>query len=95
MTTTADWDELVTSLGLTPSTRPQSATTAEQRAANAERCRRQRQRRALTGLPPDDPRHGKPSTYTNWACRCPECTRANTESAMPRIRASRARRSAQ
>lgn len=21
-----------------------------------------------------DPRHGKPSTYTNHACRCPLCT---------------------
>lgn len=28
------------------------------------------------GLAPDDPRHGKPSSYTNWGCRCDECRAA-------------------
>lgn len=27
-------------------------------------------------LTPDDPRHGKPSTYINYACRCDLCKRA-------------------
>lgn len=84
------WDDLVTSLGLTPSTRP--ARTAEERAANAARCRQQRHRRAERGLPANDPRHGKPSTYTNWGCRCPKCTAANTASCMPRVAAYRARK---
>jgi hypothetical protein len=84
------WDELVTSLGLAPSTRP--AMSAKERAANAARCREQRRRRAARGLRADDPRHGKPSTYTNWGCRCPQCTAANTASCTPRVRASRSRK---
>lgn len=32
-----------------------------------------------SGLAPDDPRHGRHSTYTNWACRCPACTKANSD----------------
>lgn len=86
------WDELVTSLGLTPSTRP--APTDEDRAANTARCRDQRRRRAERGLPADDPRHGKPSTYTNWGCRCPKCTAANTADCTPRVAAARARKAA-
>lgn len=26
-----------------------------------------------------DPRHGKPSTYTNHHCRCPACKAGNAE----------------
>jgi hypothetical protein len=85
-----DWDALVVSLGLSPSSRP--ARSVEERAANADRIRRQRRRRAERGLPADDPRHGKPSTYTNWGCRCPRCTAANTASCTPRVAAARARR---
>jgi hypothetical protein len=84
------WDELITSLGLAPSTRP--ARTVEEREANAARCREQRRRRAERGLAPDDLRHGKPSTYTNWGCRCPKCGAANTASCTPRVRAARARK---
>lgn len=88
----ASWDELVTSLGLTPSTRPQP--TPEERAANTDRVREQRRRRAERGLIPDDPRHGKPSTYTNWGCRCPKCRAANAEACRPRVAAHRARKAA-
>ncbi|MFG3476437.1 hypothetical protein ACGF3K_14395 [Streptomyces sp. NPDC047980] len=87
-----EWDDLVVSLGLAPSTRP--AVPPEQRAANTARVRRQRAARAARGLPADDPRHGKPSTYTNWGCRCPCCTAANTASCTPRVAASRARKAA-
>jgi hypothetical protein len=88
MTATTDWDDLVVSLGLTPSTRP--ARTPEERAANTARCREQRRRRAERGLPPDDPRHGKPSTYTNWGCRCDRCTAANTEACAAAARTRKA-----
>ncbi|MGV9756966.1 hypothetical protein ACWDUC_14265 [Streptomyces tricolor] len=84
------WDELIVSLGLTPSTRP--APSAEERAANTARVREQRRRRAERGLPADDPRHGKPSTYTNWGCRCPKCRAANTANCTPRVAAARARK---
>lgn len=84
------WDELITSLGLHPSERP--THSPEERAANADRCREQRRRRAQRGLPAGDPRHGKPSTYTNWGCRCPKCTAANTADCTPRVAASRSRK---
>lgn len=87
-----DWDELLASLGLAPSTL--RITTPEERAVNTARCREQRRRRAARSLPPDDPRHGKPSTYTNWGCRCPRCTAANTADCTPRVQASRARKAA-
>jgi len=87
---TTKWDDLVTSLGLTPSNRP--PRTAKERAFNATRCAEQRRRRAAKGLAPDDPRHGKPSTYTNWGCRCPKCRAANTANCAPRVAASRARK---
>lgn len=86
----ADWDDLMASLRLTPST--PAPVDPEARAKNAARCRAQRARRAARGLPDDDPRHGKASTYTNWGCRCPACTAANTEACAPRVAASRARR---
>lgn len=36
-------------------------------------------RRAKRTPPPaDDPRHGKPSTYVNWNCRCEVCTEAHS-----------------
>lgn len=39
-------------------------------------------RQALVGarppeLPPEDPRHGRVTTYSNWFCRCVKCTEAN------------------
>lgn len=77
-----DWDDVLVSLGLTPSTRP--ARSPEERAKNAARCAEQRRRRAERGLAPDDPRHGKATTYTNWGCRCPKCTAANTEACRAR-----------
>jgi hypothetical protein len=92
MTAATDWDDLMVSLGLTPTTPP--ATTAEERAKKTAKARAARRRRAARGLPPDDPRHGKPSTYTNWHCRCPRCTAANTEACTPRVAAARARRAA-
>ncbi|MFF4536589.1 hypothetical protein [Streptomyces aureus] len=85
-----DWDALLVSLGLCPSSRP--VRPAEVRAAQADRVRRQRQLRAERGLPADDPRHGKPSTYTNWGCRCPKCRAANTADVAPRMAALRERR---
>lgn len=85
----ADWDDLMKSLGLAPSASAKRETTPEERAANTARCREQRRRRAERGLSPDDPRHGKASTYTNWNCRCPRCTAANTEAC---VKASRDRR---
>jgi hypothetical protein len=42
-------------------------------------------------LAPDDPRHGKASTYTNHGCRCRACTAANT--AVGTARTQRLRRS--
>lgn len=54
------------------------------RAANTAYCRTKRARRAARGLPPDDPRHGKPSTYTNWHCRCDRCTAANSAASQAR-----------
>lgn len=36
-------------------------------------------RREARGLPDDDPRHGKYTTYTNYRCRCLRCTTAETE----------------
>jgi hypothetical protein len=94
MTESVDWDDLMVSLGLKASVRPQTrgATTPEERAANTARCRKQRRRRAARGLSPDDPRHGKASTYANWCCRCPLCTAANTEACAPRVAASRSRK---
>jgi hypothetical protein len=41
---------------------------------NAERCSRRRKERDPSKLPPE--RHGKISTYSNWNCRCGECTEA-------------------
>ena len=32
----------------------------------------------MADLAPDDPRHGKPSTYTYHACRCDKCRDAQT-----------------
>lgn len=31
------------------------------------------------GLDPDDPRHGKYTTYTNHLCRCDLCRKAHAE----------------
>lgn len=31
------------------------------------------------GLPPDDPRHGLPSTRGNWGCNCDPCSEADRE----------------
>lgn len=39
-----------------------------------EDTRHRAPRRPLTG--PDDPRHGRPSTYTYHRCRCERCTAA-------------------
>lgn len=35
-----------------------------------------RERMYAQGLPEDDPRHGRYSTYVNWGCRCEACTKA-------------------
>lgn len=60
----------------------------ECRAANAAYQRRADARRAATGLPEGDPRHGE-NGYTNYGCRCSTCTEAK------RVRnANRARRTA-
>lgn len=39
--------------------------------------RRAQQRKE--GLPPDDPRHGKATSYTNYGCRCDACREAQTK----------------
>jgi len=49
----------------------------ETRAANTAKRRAARARRAVRGLPPDDPRHGSASAYANWRCRCDPCSKAN------------------
>ena len=36
----------------------------------------EREQRRGRGLAPDDPRHGKYTTYDNWICRCDRCTKA-------------------
>jgi hypothetical protein len=33
----------------------------------------------MSGLAPDDPRHGTTNGYGNYGCRCEACCRANTE----------------
>lgn len=38
-------------------------------------------------LAPDDPRHGKASTYVNWACRCQPCKDAHREDGIRKYRA--------
>lgn len=38
----------------------------------------------MTGLIPDDPRHGRYSTYTYHGCRCDDCRRANADAARRR-----------
>lgn len=45
------------------------------RARNREHMRRKKQK----GIAPDDPRHGKASTYNNFGCRCDPCTQAAAE----------------
>lgn len=45
------------------------------RARNREHMRRKKQK----GIAPDDPRHGKASTYSNFGCRCDPCTQAAAE----------------
>lgn len=47
------------------------------KAANAARCDRRRRQRDPSKLPPE--KHGKKSTYSNWNCRCTECTQAWNE----------------
>nr|CRL70317.1 hypothetical protein CPGR_01932 [Mycolicibacterium komanii] len=47
----------------------------QKRARNREHMRRKKQR----GIAPDDPRHGKASTYNNFGCRCDPCTQAAAE----------------
>ena len=54
-------------------------STPEQRSASAARNRAYRARNAAAGLPEDDPRHGTFSAYTNLACRCTRCRRANAD----------------
>lgn len=48
------------------------------RAANAERCRRQQERRISDPEAADRAGHGKASTYQNYNCRCRPCTEANS-----------------
>lgn len=43
------------------------------RAANSARVRDQVRRRAADPATADRAGHGKPSTYTNYGCRCEEC----------------------
>lgn len=45
------------------------ASTALQRRGSAERAARLK-----AG---EEVEHGTTSTYTNWGCRCPECTESN------------------
>lgn len=56
------------------------------RARNREHMRRKKQ----NGIAPDDPRHGKASTYNNFGCRCDPCTEAAaTEQRNRRAKANR------
>jgi hypothetical protein len=50
--------------------------TEAQKAARRGYSRVLRARLKERGLPPDDPRHGKYTTYDNWICRCDKCTKA-------------------
>lgn len=38
---------------------------------------------------PLEGKHGKPSTYNNHKCRCPECKKAWAEYMRPRVKAHR------
>jgi hypothetical protein len=46
--------------------------------AGMEYARQRRKRLKAITLPEDDPRHGKPSTYTTHGCRCEKCTKAKS-----------------
>ncbi len=48
------------------------------RAANAERCRGQQERRVADPEAADRAGHGNASTYQNYGCRCRPCTDANS-----------------
>jgi len=45
-------------------------------AGHAWYQRESKREKKLLGLLPDDPRHGKPSTYQNYSCRCDACKAA-------------------
>jgi cation diffusion facilitator CzcD-associated flavoprotein CzcO len=50
------------------------------RKAWADEFKRKREERRLRLLKdPSLAEHGKPSTYTNWGCRCTLCTAAHTQ----------------
>lgn len=73
----ADTDRV---LGESVALREQRAQQARERAdrkrvQNREHMRRKKQH----GIAPDDPRHGKASTYNNFGCRCDPCTQAAAE----------------
>jgi len=45
----------------------------------------------MSSRPPSPlPKHGRPSTYVNWGCRCEKCRKANADAQ----RIARARRAA-
>lgn len=49
------------------------------RKANADAHSRQRERRRLEGLAPDDPRHGTVNAAQNFGCGCGPCSAAQRE----------------
>jgi hypothetical protein len=55
---------------------PSPERTDAQRAARRGYSAVLRARLQKQGLPPDDPRHGKYTTYDNWMCRCSKCKAA-------------------
>lgn len=84
----SDWGGLVRRvLADTDRVEGESAELREERAAQArERAERRRaqnrehmRRKKQNGIAPDDPRHGKASTYNNFGCRCDRCTEASAE----------------
>lgn len=59
-----------------------------QQEANARRAKTREQQRARFAEDPSIAVHGKPSTYTNYACRCDLCKAAGVAEAQDyRVRA--------
>ena len=55
-----------------------NARTQRAREQRQETYRRVQKKAAARGLADDDPRHGTPTGYSYWGCRCAECTEAYT-----------------
>lgn len=57
-----------------PANHPYTENNTYVNAKGFRRCLTCRLLRRVKGLPPGDPRHGTPNGFSNYGCRCPECT---------------------